>query len=806
MFYLVVVYFSDDRRSQHQQVSARDPHIPSANFSLHHSKTQHATTMASPPPASSSGAASTNSITSTTTTTNAPLPIPSDLIPHRTRLRDSDGFLGTVRYVGPVASAKKATEIYVGVEWDDASRGRHDGSVVCRATNGLVRHFRCRNGGRGAGHFALDGGSGETAAAASSSSDSSHRILPAAAAASSASSTAGSFLRLSRRNVDWDTGRALSVPLLLGRYVPPGADLVAPENILPDCHARTSSGRTKPIELIGELNIRARQQPERLGSASLRSMGISGGPPPRLSEAAADSSSEEEEEEEEGEGAELTRRFGHLTELDLAGNLLCGWDAVGSVLAPFPALTKVGLAGNRLGDRSSADSLGEKMAARVGRMEVLNLNNTGIATFATVAWLVGDAMPHLTELCLAHSDLADLDRFEDGIGIPPPPPPPPRPVGGLAHLRLLDLSDCNLTDWKNQIGRLAVSCPVLTDLILNDNPLGVIEPFDADGGDGDDDESGDGGNAEPRPGYFPSLATLQLTNVGLAAWSSIDALHSLFGARLQSLRFRGNPVTSPLSAAEARSATIARLPHLEYLNASPIGDKERTDSERRYVGTVARELLLAETAAAAAASAGGEGSDSNDDGKEDGAAARAAAQEGRRAAILADHPRFAGLTAKHRDAMAAARAAAAGAAAGGGSLSHDAVNVTVRSMAASSCGAAPLRRRLPGSLAVGRVKILCSRAFGLDVDLQTLHFRSSSSSGDGRDAEAFPTELDDDDRALSYYGVGDGAEILMNEIDVAARQREAERERSAQERRMEEQERTATALQAASAKGFEVKA
>ena len=195
----------------------------------------------------------------------------------------------------------------------------------------------------------------------------------------------------------------------------------------------------------------------------------------------------------------------------------------------------------------------------------------------------------------------------------------------------------------------------------------------------------------------------------------------------------------------------------------------------------------------------------NDDDEMDGGTAQAAAKEERRAAILADHPRFAELTAKHRDAMTAARAAAAGAAAGGGSLSHDAVNVTIRSMAASSCGAAPLRRRLPGSLAVGRVKILCSRAFGLDVDLQTLHFRSSS-SGDGRDAEAFPTELDDDDRALSYYGVGDGAEILMNEIDVAARQREAERERSVQERRMEEQERTATALQAASTKGFEVKA
>lgn len=38
------------------------------------------------------------------------------------RCRDSDGFLGTILYVGPVASAKKQNEVYAGVEWDDESR------------------------------------------------------------------------------------------------------------------------------------------------------------------------------------------------------------------------------------------------------------------------------------------------------------------------------------------------------------------------------------------------------------------------------------------------------------------------------------------------------------------------------------------------------------------------------------------------------------------------------------------------------------------------------------------------------------
>ena len=248
--------------------------------------------------------------------------------------------------------------------------------------------------------------------------------------------------------------------------------------------------------------------------------------------------------------------------------------------------------------------------------------------------------------------------------------------------------------------------------------------------------------------------------------------------------------------------TIARLPSLVYLNASPVGDKERIDSERRYVSTVARELLMAETAAAAVAAGavvlptsttttetkGNGGGDGDDDER----------MTKQREAVLSLHPRFEELIVKHGDAMAAAQASAGHrAGAPGGSLSHDAINVTIRSMAASSCGMEPLRRRLPGSLAVGRVKIMCARTFGLDVDLQTLHYRD--------DGDPFPTELDDDDNTLSYYGVSDGAEILMNEIDVEARKRDEERERATQERRIEDQERTATALQAAQTKGFEIK-
>ena len=60
--------------------------------------------------------------------------------PIGSRVRDQKSFYGTVRYVGPVAAAKNARTIYVGVEWDDETRGKHDGEVTT-ADGTTVRHF-----------------------------------------------------------------------------------------------------------------------------------------------------------------------------------------------------------------------------------------------------------------------------------------------------------------------------------------------------------------------------------------------------------------------------------------------------------------------------------------------------------------------------------------------------------------------------------------------------------------------------------------------------------------------------------------
>ena len=51
------------------------------------------------------------------------------------------------------------------------------------------------------------------------------------------------------------------------------------------------------------------------------------------------------------------------------------------------------------------------------------------------------------------------------------------------------------------------------------------------------------------------------------------------------------------------------------------------------------------------------------------------------------------------------------------------------------------------------------------------------------------------DHTLAYYGVTDGAEILVNEIDMEAREKEKARQAEEHSRRVEEQEQHVAVLQ-----------
>jgi len=539
--------------------------------------------------------------------------IASQITVGKTRIRDSDGFLATVVYLGPVASAKNLSEVYAGVIWDDPTRGKHDGSVISRATNELIRYF-------------------------------------------SAPPNGGSFLRISKM----DFGVALAQDLIQERYVDMAAPLVAPNNLLPHT-ARTSSGKPKEIELLGELKIRTRQQVETLPKISLRSLGIS-----KL-------------------GERPLTDVAHIQEVDLAGNLLAEWDIVWKIIESFPSLTFLSLASNKL------HNVKVHMRPANYQMHTLNLHDCCISDAQTIR-SIDQGMPNLQELCLASNNLSYMKNTE---------------LSGFSQLRILDCSDCQLTDW-----RPFSNLPMLETLQLDCNPMLTLQPA-------------------PEKS-FNSLTTLCLTGTHIEAWPELDVLLPL--PALTSLKLRKTPLTSTMGAAEARFLAIARLPALQVLNSTVISKKERTDAERRYVSYVAREFVWKEEEH-----------------------------------VFSDHAQYEGLRKQHQDIVSAV-----------GHSMAQAVNVTIRSMAASSCSMDAMQKRLPSTLTIGRVKALCARAYGLDVDLQILHVTDKGA--------AFPTPLDDNDHTLAYFGVTDGSEILMNEIDVEAQEREEQKRKVHHERQMKAHE------------------
>mmetsp|Transcript_8041 Transcript_8041/g.19802 ORF Transcript_8041/g.19802 Transcript_8041/m.19802 type:complete len:280 (+) Transcript_8041:2-841(+) len=260
--------------------------------------------------------------------------------------------------------------------------------------------------------------------------------------------------------------------------------------------------------------------------------------------------------------------------------------------------------------------------------------------------------------------------------------------------------------------------------------------------------------------------------MSISSWSAIDSLDAM--PVLRSLRLRNTPLTSSLGVGEVRSTTIARLPNLEFFNASPISERERTEAERRYVSHVARDLLMASSGTLLPVD------QSLNDEKTGCDEANT-----KEAQIHARHPRFQILLEKHKDTMMSSSSSSGPD--NQGNIGEDVIGLTIRSMSAASCHMEPLRKRIPRSLKVGRIKAMCARAFGLDIDLQALHFRIEN--------DPFPTELDDADHTLSYYGVTDGAEILVNEIDIEAREREKAQKTEEHDRRVEEQEQHVTVLQ-----------
>lgn len=371
------------------------------------------------------------------------------------------------------------------------------------------------------------------------------------------------------------------------------------------------------------------------------------------------------------------------------------------------------------------------------------MNNISMGSFQTILTLE-KLCPNLEELCVAYGDLSDMgndnssqhnDNSDDTSDVPA--------IKGFQYLKLLDCSSCNLTNWSNQV-RMLRKLPRLEALILDDNLIPAIDI-----------------TKEAAETEFTSLMNLQIAGSAVTTWDGIESIANFHN--LKSLRFRKSPLTDTIGTGEARAGTIARVPQIQSLNASQISDKERLEAERRYVSVASRELLKITSAAS---------SESGEVGSEE------------RNLLFKKYPQFEELMVKHKETMIAAQSMSSGSAA----ISNTTINVTIRSMSVESCTSEPLQKRLPSNMKIQRLKMMCARAFGLEIELQILHFRME---GDG-----FPTELDDDENTIGYYGVNDGAEILMNEMDLNAIRSDNQNKAKMLQKRIDQQEQASNVLQA----------
>jgi Leucine-rich repeat (LRR) protein len=772
------------------------------------------------------------------------------------RVEDKDGFRGFVRYIGAVASSKSAEAIYCGVEWDIASRGKGDGSVVSVADGQTVRYFSVSQPGATA-----------------------------------------SFVK----------------PELLQSGVPMDVALDERYNDKTEYEGASlvsSSGKsTVPVLLVGDAKIRAQQALAKLQTATLRTSLVACISPgslrelcPKLRE--VDLRGNLLSTWGSGGVSELGRELPNLRVLSLADNKLEDLsDSISlSLQGCFPQLRTLILTETGIGWAQAS-----RLDVMCPLLEELHLAKNGISTILgnSGSVTISSVLTSKTDKrddgsCISSSLFKNLKtlNLSDNKGLAW------NEVYGLRSLESLSwlsLNDCNISQvWTLPVDRnilletadassTSSNLPFakLEQLSLTGNKLSTLSSIDA-------------------LDSFPALNTLRISHSDIsdaATAATAAAAAAAASSSNTSARAIDVQLSAPLGPSEARQLVVARCPRITTFNGSEVRAREREDAEKAYarklgnvfssvenvVGGVtaifgarlapeAAEMnpygavnmgvfsgsgstLDADAAHIAAAAVAqkttlvvnapsgfSKGSDSGviksrtptvdrtsvfvtspvplifislGGGKSPVDAASAAASLSPSSSSSSPPPPYVpeldpwGLGASNIDAagrlqrlfpryfLMAARyelhAPAVHAAASAGTLASSVATVLLRSMAGGSCTIEPQTKKLPLSMEVGALRQLCAKLFKAhDATLLRLSFRDRSAG------DAYPSLLEDETKPLSYYGVPcEGAEVLVEEIDPveAARQRAAEEAKK--DLRAKEQEAQGEALRRATEQGVQ---
>lgn len=238
------------------------------------------------------------------------------------RVRDAKGFSGTVRYVGPVLTSRNPHQSWVGVEWDDATRGKHDGMVV-NEDGKEQRYYTCDMG-------------------------------------------KGSFIKPTKCNTGATLvsralekyGETLGERKQSGAPAPAGGAGAAAGDDKEEVNSfNTLKGTEVPVELVGVDMVNEAQALHKLVTVSLQGSDVA----------------------VEGPKGEVRAALPKLQDLNLDSNLLSDWEVVGRVGQELPRLTTLNLGRNRF---MPLDTLGlpptSSLVGAFPALKVLILNGTNI--------------------------------------------------------------------------------------------------------------------------------------------------------------------------------------------------------------------------------------------------------------------------------------------------------------------------------------------------------------------------------------------------------------------------------------------
>ena len=761
----------------------------------------------------------------------------------RTRICDNAGYRGTVMYVGPVTVAASKTtatststtnkeKIYAGIVWDDPTRGKHNGTLFDPNTNQWVQYFK------------IPSSYYDTFTTVTTTTTTTTTTAP-----TNTTATCASFVPIHKVH----RGIALTKDVILSKYVPmDSTECVAPNTILPNCTVQcgtssskstsfasssssrfhpsrlrqdassidtnvsttttTSTTRYKPIQLIGEYNIRRHQQLEvhhnhqndsnnqhilrQLHTISLRSYQLSSIDVTDLLQWTASSSNDHSLPVPLQPQPQFVTHT--IYEIDVAGNLFGpDWSSVHDILQTFPNVVKLSVAANFIYDYTPPPNICSPTSIyRHDALQHLNLNGTKLQYLSTIHQ-IGQTFPNLQELILANNQwdsgynnnihLSNATSDMTNSSTTPLLDQVLHIATALAalftHLTLLDCSNCHLNFWSASPQQQHPQLPCDTSVDVNADGLCHVSDFNNITETKDDDCCDHRYNLflllwsklpklqhlswddnrrftkciypycgieteQPRSDdnatrlYFPSLQQLQCVHTGITDWMDIVPIWDESIPTLRNVRFKHCPLVQGMSVSHIRHQLIGHCPFLNMINATSITEQERREVAKQVIGMSNTHTRLT--------------LDLNE--------AQSHLERHRKYDYwVVQYPDIASsiLEQCNRDHSPTSTV--------GMTSSHHLpfyttnfaiVNVTFRSMAASSCTTEPFTRRLPTQMTIRKVKALCARQFDTELDNQILYFSHASTTGDN----SIPQILDCNDHTLHYYGVPDGAEILMHEI------------------------------------------